>query len=144
LRSGAQSVAEFLAELLGFSGGLEGSEEGEFGGRSELVGIGVQRERKLFHGGSGFYPRDEVLAADEDVRARPSKQAAAWPGAWQRWTQQLCPGGSASPLLEQCSKPYPICCFAKFSQKLNWSQTFTKMKVVQNFTSYKTSLSAQN
>jgi len=98
LRSEAQSVAEFLAELLGFSGGLEGSEEGEFGGRSELVGVGVQRERKFFHGGSGFYPHDAVLAADEDARATPSKQAAVWRGAWRRWTQQLCPGGSASPL----------------------------------------------
>lgn len=108
LRSGAQSVAEFLAELLGLSGGLEGSEEGEFGGRSELVGVGVQRERRFFHSGLGFYPRDAVLAADEDARATPSKQAAAWPGAWRRWTQQLCPGSGASPLLEQCSKPYPI------------------------------------
>ena len=85
---------------------MEGSEEDEFGERSELVGVGVQRERKFFHGGSGFYPRDEVLAADEDARATPSKQAAAWPGAWRRWTQQLCPGGRASPLLEHCSEPY--------------------------------------
>jgi len=55
------------------------------------------RGKEVFHGGSGFYPRDAVLAADEDARATPSKQAAAWPGAWRRWTQQLCPGGSASP-----------------------------------------------
>jgi len=81
----------------------KGSEEGKFGGRSELVGVG-----KFFDGGSRFYPRDAMLAADEDTRATPSKQAAAWPGAWRRWTQQLCPGGSASPLLEHCSKPYPI------------------------------------
>jgi len=35
-------------------------------------------------------------------------------------------------------------CFAKFSQKLNWSQIFTKMKVVRNFESYKTSFGVQN
>ena len=34
--------------------------------------------------------------------------------------------------------------FAKFDQKLNWSQIFTKMKVVQNFTSYKTYFGAQS
>jgi len=63
---------------------------------------------EVFHGGSAFYPRDAVLAADEDARATPRKQAAAWTGAWRRWTQQLCPSGSASPLLEYYSKPYPI------------------------------------
>ena len=79
-------MAGFRAKLLGFSGGLEGSKEDEFGERSELVGVGVPRERKSFHGGSGFYPRDGVLAVDEDAKATPSKQAAAWPGAWRRWT----------------------------------------------------------
>jgi hypothetical protein len=38
----------------------------------------------------------------------------------------------------------PFCLFAKFDQKLNWSQIFTKMKVVQNFTSYKTYFGVQS
>jgi hypothetical protein len=31
-----------------------------------------------------------------------------------------------------------FCGFAKFAQKLNWSQNSTKTKVLQNFASYKT------
>ena len=37
-----------------------------------------------------------------------------------------------------------FCCFVKFSQNSNCSQFSTKTKVVQNFKSYKTSLSAQS
>jgi len=126
---------------------LEGNEEGEFGGRSKLVGVEVQRGKEVFHRRAGLYPRSEERAADEDARARPSKQAAAWPGAWRCWSQQLSPGGLQC--IPPCSSTVAshiqlFCCFAKFSQNLNWSQIFTKMKVVQNFKSYKSSLIAQS
>jgi len=85
---------------------LEGSEEDEFGKRRELVGVGVKREKR-FSTASGFYPRSVVFAADEDARAMLCRQAPAWPGAWRRWTQRLCSGGRASPLLKHCSELYP-------------------------------------
>jgi len=53
---------------------LEGNKENEFWGRSDLVGVGVQREKANFHGRSGFYPRDEVRAADEDTRRGPASR----------------------------------------------------------------------
>jgi len=107
LRSGAQTVAGFLAELLGVLWWL-GRERG---GRIREV-QGARRRRgsegkEIFHGGSGFYPRSVVFAADEDARATLRRQAAAWPGAWRHWTQRLCSGGRASPLLKHCSDLYP-------------------------------------
>jgi len=75
----------------------KGSKEGEFEEHSELVGVRVARKRRFSTAARGFILADAVLAVDEDARATPSRQAAACPGAWRRWTQQLCPGGSASP-----------------------------------------------
>ena len=57
--------------------------------KANLVGV-VSSSASEFRGKGGFprrlgvYPRDAMLAADEDARATPS---CVWPGAWRRWTQ---------------------------------------------------------
>ena len=43
-----------------------------------------------------------------------------------------------------CPNLNQFCGFAKFAQILNWRQNSTKMKVVQNFTSYKTPFGDQS
>jgi len=62
-------MAKSLAKLLGFVGGLEVSEEDEFEERRELVGVGVQRERRFSTAARGF-----MLAATSPQWMRTSKR----------------------------------------------------------------------
>ena len=113
----------------GVSGGLEGSEEDDFGERSELVGVGVQRERRFSTAARGFILATPCLLRMRTPGRRPAgKQlrGQARGGAGRSSSAPAaCSAQQLSPLLEHCSKPYPIILlFCKIRPKVELEPNF--------------------
>ena len=124
----------------------KGNEEGEFVGAVSSSASGVKEKKERGGRWSGLY------------RERRGRPASTSPGDTGRQatacshacTRRCTHGGRAG---QGRRDPYritvavhirPFLSLCEFDQKLNWSQISTKMKVVQNFTSYKSYFGAQN
>ena len=110
-----------LAKLLGVCWWLGSERGGRIRGAQGARRRRSSKRKKVFHGGSGLYPRSDEPAVDEDVRATPAgkqlrgqvRDSAGRGGSAPTAEHLPCSstvGGLIQPVLGY---------FAKFSQNLN-------------------------
>jgi hypothetical protein len=83
-------------------------------------------------------PRRLATQAAKQLRAFTHAGGAARAAAMLDRAPRSTSATVAIPIL-----PF-FCFFVKYDQKLNWSQITTKIKVIQNFTNYKSSFGDQS
>ena len=103
--------------------------------KTDVVHVGAQVEGRA----SPERPRRLATLAAKQLRALTLVGGAARAAA----AVDRSPRSISATVADSILPPFFLC-FVKTSQSLNQSQKFTKIKVVQNFVSYKTSFGGQN
>jgi len=98
----------------------KGSEEGEFDGRKELVGVGVPGERKFSMAARGFILATQCLLRMRTPGRRPARKQLLGRARGGAGRSSSAPAAVHPPCSSTVAGHIPLfCCFAKFVQTLN-------------------------
>ena len=120
-------MAKNLAKLLECSGGLEGKQARWISASNGGCRRWGSKRRKEIPWPPGALSTRRSAWCGWGRPSEAQQQAAAWPGAWRRRTQRLCPGGRASPLLNTIASHIrwnPVLWFCKFPPKFELKTKF--------------------